>query len=259
MSVRIAVVQQNHNPGRVEENRAKALHSAAAALGRGADIVLFHEELLAGLADNPRELAEPVNGPTTRAFQDLLAGTETLILYGLNERDGDKLFISAVVVGREGVVANYHKTHLWWNAEGIRHEPATYEAGDRLVTFDVKGHRCGVMICYDGDFPEMTRSYANLGCAMLFWMNNRGSRGHEEVKGLAETNSMIMATSCCCGVNEAGHQCRGGSNITAASGQLLAELWDAEGVIVADVEPQEVPRLRNENPWYRGRRPELYV
>ena len=115
------------------------------------------------------------------------------------------------------------------------------------------------MICYDGDFPEMTRSYANLGCAMLFWMNNRGSRGHAEVKRLAETNSMIMATSCCCGVDEAARRCRGGSNITDAAGQLLAELWDAEGVIVADVDPEEAQRLRKENPWYRGRRPELYV
>jgi len=259
MSVRIAVVQQDHNPGRVEENRTKALTFAASALQRGADIVLFHEELVVGLAENPRELAEPVDGPTTQAFRKLLGGTDGLVLYGLNERDGDRLFISAVLVGGSGVVATYRKTHLWWNAEGIRHEPGIYQAGDRLVTFDVKGHRSGVMICYDGDFAEMTRSYANLGCTMLFWMNNRGSRGHAEVKRLAEANSMIMAVSCCCGMDEAGHQCRGGSNITDAQGRLMAELWDAEGIITADMAPEEVPGLRQGNPWYRGRRPELYV
>ena len=115
-----------------------------------------------------------------------------------------------------------------------------------------------MMICYDGDFPEMTRAYANLGCNMLFWMNNRGSRGHEEVKSLAETNSMIMASSCCCGKNELGDICRGGSNITDHDGSLLAEIWDKEEVIYAYVDPGTVPRARSKNPWYVGRRQELY-
>lgn len=256
--LRIAVVQQNGNPGRPDENRAKALDFAAQALARRADIVLFHEELLVGYTPNLRQLAEPLDGPTTRAFQDLLSGSESLILYGLTERDEDTCYISAPVVSASGVLANYHKTHLWWKAEGLRHEPTYYQPGDRLVTFHLKGCTCGIMICYDGDFPEMTRSYANLGCAVLFWMNNRSSRGHAEVKDLAYRNSMIIAASCCCGPDEAGQICRGGSNITDADGFLLAEIWDEEGIILADVSPARALDLRAQNPWYRGRRPDLY-
>ncbi len=126
------------------------------------------------------------------------------------------------------------------------------------MTVEHVGCRCGVMICYDGDFPEMTRAYANLGCALVLWMNNRGSRGHAEVEGLASRNSMIIASSCCCGVNERGDACRGGSNITDADGSLLAELWDEEGVITADVDPEKALDLRERNPWYRGQRPDLY-
>lgn len=84
----------------------------------------------------------------------------------------------------DGVLTNYHKTHQWWKDQGVRHEPTLCQPGDRLVTFNVKGHKCGLMICYDGDFPEMTRAYANLGCSVLFWLNNRGRRGHAEVKDL---------------------------------------------------------------------------
>jgi len=257
-SLRIAVVQQNGNPGRPDENRRKALDFAARALKEGADAILFHEELLVGYSPDLRGLAEPLDGPTTRAFQALLAGSESRILYGLTERKGEAMYISAPVVSAQGVVANYHKTHLWWKAEGLRHEPTYYTPGDRLVTFDLQGTRCGIMICYDGDFPEMTRSYANLGCSVLFWMNNRGSRGHAEVKDLAYRNSMIVAASCCCGPDERGHACRGGSNITDADGSLLAEIWDEEGIILADVSPSRALALRAENPWYRGRRPELY-
>ena len=258
MPVRIAVVQQHSAPGAVAANRDKALSSARQALEGGADIVLFHEELLVGYVENLRDLAEPVDGPTSRAFQQLLRHSDSLILYGLTEGDGDSYHISAPLVGRDGVLANYRKSHLWWAAEGLRHEPSFYQPGDCLVTFDVKGFRGGIMICYDGDFPEMTRSYANLDCAMLFWMNNRGSRGHAEVKPLASANSMIIASACCCGPNESGHHCRGGSNVTAADGSLLTEIWDDEGIIFADVRPEDVPEARRQNPWFTGQRRDLY-
>ncbi|MHB1357555.1 MAG: carbon-nitrogen hydrolase family protein [Anaerolineae bacterium] len=258
MSLRIAVVQQNGNPGKPDENRAQALTFAAQALDLGADMVLFHEELLVGYCSNLAELAEPLDGPTTRAFQQLLQGRDALICYGLTERDGNDLYISATVVSAHGVLANYHKTHLWWRDEGLRHEPTFYRPGDHLVTFELKGCCIGLMFCYDGDFPEMTRAYANLGCSLLLWMNNRNSRGHEEVKDLATRNSMIITASCCCGADEMGNTCRGGSNITHADGTLLAEIWDHEGIITADVDPAAALRLRADNPWYIGQRPELY-
>jgi predicted amidohydrolase len=259
MSLRIAVVQQDGNPGKPHENREKALRFAAEALDRGADAILFHEELLVGYAENLRHLAEPVDGPTTQAFQALLTGSESIILYGLTEIAGNDCFISAPAVSAHGVLANYRKTHLWWNATGLRHEPTYYRPGDRLVTFDLQGCRCGIMICYDGDFPEMARSYANLGCSVLFWMNNRNSRGHTEVRDLAYRNSLVIATSCCCGLDEAGHVCPGGSNLTDADGKLLAEIWDREGIIMADLDPERALELRTRNPWFRGQRPDLYV
>ena len=126
------------------------------------------------------------------------------------------------------------------------------------MTFNAKGHLCGLMLCFDGDFPEVTRSYANLGCSMLFWMNNRGSRGHNEVKSLAYSNSMIIATSCCTGNDEKGDFCRGGSNITDASGELISEIWGKEGFIVGDVYPGASAEIRGGNPFFMGTRPELY-
>ena len=258
MPLRIAVVQQNGNPGKPDENRDKAIRFAGQALEQGADIILFQEELLVGYTHDLRSLAEPVDGPTTHAFQELLRDRDAIVIYGLTERDGDDCYISAPVVSAAGVVANYRKTHLWWAAEGLRHEPTFYRPGDRLVTFTHRGYRCGIMICYDGDFPEMTRAYANRGCSVLFWMNNRESRGHAEVRDLAYRNSMIIAASCCCGRDEKKQVCRGGSNITGADGNLLSELWDQEGIVLADVSPEKVQDMRSMNPWYQGQRPNLY-
>jgi predicted amidohydrolase len=256
--VRIAVVQQDGNPGQVSANLEKALHFAEEALNQNADVILFHEELLVAYVENARELAEPADGPTSKAFQKLLRGTDALVIYGLTEKDHDDYYISAPIVSADGVIDNYRKTHLWWKAEGLRHEPTFYKVGNRLVTFDVKGYKSGIMICYDGDFPEMTRSYANLGCTMLFWMNNRGSRGHAEVKDLAYRNSMIIPAACCCGLNEVGGKCEGGSNITGAKGELITEIWNKEGLIIGDVNPGKVSQIRENNPWFTGLRPDLY-
>ena len=66
--MRVAVVQQNGNPGKPDDNRDKALGFARQALERDADVVLFHEEMLTGYTPELRVLAEPVDGPTTRAF-----------------------------------------------------------------------------------------------------------------------------------------------------------------------------------------------
>ena len=259
MTVRIAVAQMEIVPGKVDANRGRALALAGEGLEHRADIILFPEGMITGYCDRYENLSEPADGPTAGAFRSLLKGSEALILFGLVERDDRRFYEAAVLVGAQGIVAHYRKTHLWWAATGVRKESEHLTAGDKLVTFDVKGFKSGVMICYDGDFPEMTRSYANLGCSMLFWMNMRHQRGHDEVKDPAWRNSMIMAASCGCGKNEAGEECPGGSNITDKDGKLLAEIWNREGVIVADVDPASVAQARKANPWYTGRRPELYV
>ena len=133
-----------------------------------------------------------------------------------------------------------------------------FQAGNELVTFPVKGHKCGVMICYDGDFPEVTRAYANMDCVMLFWLNNRHSRGPQEVTPLVGANSIIMATSCSCGADESGFDCEGGSNIVDKDGSVLADIWKREGIIYADVNPSDVLAARSNNPWFRGQRQDLY-
>jgi N-carbamoylputrescine amidase len=255
--LRIAVVQQNGNFGQVAANRAKALDYAAQALAAKADVILFHEELLVGYVENAHELAEAVDGPTTRAFEKLLNGSNSLVVYGLTERDGGQYYIAAVVVSKDGVLAHYRKTHLY-PGKGLRDEPALYASGNKLVTFDAKGFKCGLMLCFDGDFPEVPRTYANDACSVLFWMNNRPSRGYAEVGNLAHGNSMIIATACCSGIDELGHACAGGSNIAGPSGELIAEIWNKEGMIVGDVHPSQALQLRRTNPLYICKRPELY-
>ena len=52
--IRIAVVQQDSNPGKPVENRNTAVGFARQALDQGADVVLFHEEMLVGCVSKGR-------------------------------------------------------------------------------------------------------------------------------------------------------------------------------------------------------------
>ena len=44
-----------------------------------------------------------------------------------------------------------------------------------------------------------------------------------------------------------------------AQGRLITELWDAPGILYADVQPEVCAALRANNPWFNARRPELYL
>ena len=83
------------------------------------------------------------------------------------------------------------------------------------------GGKFGLLICYDGDFPEMFRAYAKLGCDGVLWMNNRCSRGPDDgPMAAARANSLVIAATCCCGVDEIGQECPGLSHILGADGSL---------------------------------------
>lgn len=249
--LRIAVVQQDGNPGQLELNRNKQMAFAKQALEQNADVILFQEELLLGYVNNIAELAEPMNGSTTRAFHQVLKNSDVFIIHGLTEKAGTDFYITAVAVSQNGIETYYRKIHLCGAPEGDpRDEPSFFSAGNELVALYIKRHRSGIIICYDGDFPKMTTRYANLDCSILFWMNKLGSRGNEEVKNLARRNSIFIPSSCTTGINEKGDFCPGGSNIIGPKGKVFSVIWNKEGILIADILPDEAMQLRAINRYY---------
>jgi len=105
----------------------------------------------------------------------------------------------------------------------------------------------------------VARSYAAMDCQLILWLNNRTSRGHtDKVLDQTRMSSIAMAVSCCHG-NFVPGRSSGGSNITDHKGNLLAEIWDKEGVIYADLDTGNILADRQNNLIFQGRRPELYL
>lgn len=131
-----------------------------------ADLVVLGETLTyVNLGKSPAEVAEPVPGPATRYFGELARQLDLYIVAGLFERDAHAVYNSAVLLGPDGRLAGkYRKTCL------PRSEvDAGVCPGHEYPVFQTRFGRLGMMICYDGFFPEVARELANRGAEVIAW------------------------------------------------------------------------------------------
>ena len=114
------------------------------------------------------ELSEPIHdGTFVKHLVSLCREKKMHIVAGINERDGDKLYNSAVLVGPNGVVGKYRKMHLFMNEKDI------FQPGDLgLPVFDIGWARIGLLICFDWVFPEAWRILALEGADIVCHPSN---------------------------------------------------------------------------------------
>ncbi|MBD3221277.1 acyltransferase [bacterium] len=166
--MRAAVVQTDPRFGEVETNIAAAL----AAVPGDADLAVLPELFATGYQFRSRDelasLAEPIpDGPTCRALADHAAATDTTLVAGLAERDGDRLYNSAVLVRPDGSIERFRKVHLFWD------EKLVFDAGDLgFPVFEACGTTVGLMVCFDWLFPEATGSLARRGARIIAHPSN---------------------------------------------------------------------------------------
>jgi N-carbamoylputrescine amidase len=163
--MRVACAQYAVREGDRDHNLERSLHFIRRAAAEGADLVLQPELANSGCDLGSREraldLAEEVpGGPTALAWREAAEEAGIYVVAGLLEREADTLYNSAVLLG-PGVVGRYRKTHLWDK------EKLLYEPGRELPVFDTPVGRIGLLICYDGWFPEAVRTLASKGAQIL--------------------------------------------------------------------------------------------
>src|SRR5262245_49186332 len=131
-----------------------------------ADLVVLGETLtFPGLGKSFAECAEPIPGPSTAFFGKLAKQHDLYIVAGLVERDRHLIYNVAVLIGPDGkVVGKYRKVCL------PRSEVAAGIApGSEYPVFDTRFGRVGMMVCYDGFFPEVARRLSDNGAEVIAW------------------------------------------------------------------------------------------
>jgi predicted amidohydrolase len=129
------------------------------------DAVCLGEEICSvGTSKGPRELAEPVPGPITERLGAAAKKNHLYVVATLSERDGERVYNTAVLMDREGRLAGkYRKTHLpreeWM--KGIT-------PGTEYPVFQTDFGPVAIQICYDWFFPEVAETFALKGARVLF-------------------------------------------------------------------------------------------
>lgn len=234
-----------------------AAHAAAAS---GASILVTPEMSATGynIGGLVGTRAEPSDGPIFDAIAAVAVSAGIAIVYGYPELSGGDVYNSVQVVGRNGLsLANYRKTHLFGALDRENFAP-----GDTLVVgFDLDGIQCGLLICYDVEFPEAVRAHADAGTEWLIvptgLMAPYEHIAQHVVPARAYESQMFVTYVNRCGSESELTYC-GLSCAIDPTGRELARAGARQELILADISAAEVTRSRSVNTHLDDRRLDLY-
>jgi predicted amidohydrolase len=159
-SIRVELQQRFHRKSDVEFNLGIIEETSTSS---DSDIVVFPEMFLTGysLGDDVRAESREIEDPLFGKLSDIAREGEKHIIFGLPERSSvtrGHIHNSAMVIGPDGIIGAYRKMHLV--NFGPFEEWEYFTPGNQTLSFEVKGFRIGLIICYDIFFPELTKHYA---------------------------------------------------------------------------------------------------
>ena len=259
--MKVVCLQMDMQLGCPDENFAHAGQMICDAMAEKPDVLVlpetwntgfFPRENLTGLCDRDGERVKAEIGTLAAKYRvNIVAGSVS------NVRDG-KVYNTAMVFDRSGsCIASYDKTHLFTPMG----EDDYYTPGDHLCRFSLDGVQCGIIICYDVRFPELTRSLAVEGLDMLFvvsqWPKVRTFHLCTLTAARAIENQMFVV--CCNSCGTAGETVYGGNSaVIDPLGETLTLAGETEVIVSASLDMQTLGKIRRSIPVFRDRHPELY-
>jgi 5-aminopentanamidase len=269
---RVCVQQLNPVVGDLEGNRLLGLAAICEAIEQRADVIVLPELVTSGyMFESAEEAASAAITPEHEILREWGAAASTygvIIAGGFAERGDDgRTYNSAAVFDPTGLRAVYRKLHLWdreklWFAPGQQPPPVIETSVGKL----------SVIVCYDVEFPELTRLVALAGTQLLLVPTNwplmdrpDGERPGEVViaMGTARGNRMAVACADRTGV-ERNQPWTGCSTIIGADGWVAAEKTGTEalsiGPVIADIDLELAldKRYTELADVFADRRPALY-
>ncbi len=270
----------------VDKNIANAEKLVRKAAAEGAQIILLPELFERQYFCQERryeyyEYAKPAGeNDAVIHFSRIAAELSVVIPVSFYERSGNTMFNSVAVLDADGTnLGIYRKTHI--PDDHYYQEKFYFTPGDTgFKVFDTRYGKVGIGICWDQWFPETARSLALLGAELIFYPTAIGSEPILECDSMEHWRRCMMGHSASniipvIAANRIGEEsvspCEengnqssslkfyGSSFITDSTGALIQTMGrEAEGVIQAEFDLDEISRDRRNWGLFRDRRPEQY-
>jgi predicted amidohydrolase len=264
---RIACRQLAPVLGDLDANIRLTLDAIESSVAAGADLVVVPELALSGYmfvsSDEARPVAITSAHPVFARWADAVRATGAVVVGGFAELGDDgNVYNSAAVVDGTGVLAVYRKVHLWDK------EKLVFTPGDVAPpVVETPIGKLGILICFDLEFPEMTRMLGLGGAELIVVPTNwpledvpAGERVPEVTVGMAAAYSNRVGIATCdrTGV-ERGQDWNGATTIIDERGWPVATV-EGEGVAIADL---DLGRSHDKSlsamvDMFGDRRPDLY-
>ncbi len=267
-AVRVAVVQSAPRLGDVDGNLAACITYLDRAAATDSDLVVFPECALSGYmlsnAQSARRCADSIPGHLTDALCATCQRHGLHCVVGMLETEGPSLYNTAVLIGPDGVIGRYRKSHI----ACIGVDCFTSPGNDPYEVFTTSIGRIGLQICYDWRFPEITRVLALQGAEIIIHPTNSPIQAREIAEFItrarAAENAVFFVTANRCGT-EGGTAFFGWSQIIDPRGRRVVEAGAEETMLTADLELGlardkviEPERGGYDVRLFEHRRPELY-
>jgi len=241
--VKIAGLQMEPRILQKERNLARCLELIGLAAGEGARLIVLPECALTGYCFSSLEealtAAEPVPGPSTEEMTAVCRELDVFVVVGLLEKEGEKCYNGAALLGPHGLVGKHRKLHLPYL--GV---DRFLDHGDLPPTvYDTEVGRIGIGICYDLMFPEHSRVLALHGADLLVFPSNWPETGTVYPDYIVPTRAVENRVFCIAvdrAGEERGTEFLGRSIITHWFGRSLAKgKRNEEDILYAEIEPAE--------------------
>jgi len=150
------------------------------------------------------------------------------------------------------VVARYDKIHMFdvtLPSGKVIRESSAYRPGDRAVMAQTPWGLIGMTVCYDLRFPQLFRALARAGALFLtvpasFQRETGVAHWHSLLQARSIENLAYVVAPAMCGEHPGGRSTYGHSLIIDPWGKIIAELGTEPGICYADINPDEVLRVR---------------
>ena len=253
-------------------NLDDAVRLIGEAKSAGADYVQT-PEMTNLLAANREQLfstiAEEDNDTSLAAYREMARKLGIFIHVGslAIKLSPDKAANRGFLITPQGnIAARYDKIHMFdvdlGNGESYR-ESRSYRPGEQAVIGTLPWGTLGLTICYDLRFPALYRALAEAGATMLaipsaFTKPTGEAHWHVLMRARAIENGSFVFAAAQAGKHESGRETYGHSLIVDPWGRILAEGGTEPGIVMADIDLDEVAKARARVPSLQhGRRFEI--
>lgn len=242
-----ACVQISVVPNDVAANVEKGVEwLTRAAREYEADLVVFPETITTGFVTELDrlelwDLVDSVPGRTTRKIMSAAKDLGVHVVWPTYRRGRERgeVYNSAVLIGPGGdIIGIYDKTHPFPLER--RDCGGWVTVGSRAEVFETALGSIGMIICYDGDFPELSRLLAVKGAEVIvrpsallrsfdIWYITNCARAYDNHVYVVATNSV--------GPDAGGSYYFGHSMIVTPIAWRLAQARGGEEIIAAQLDP----------------------